>query len=232
MKKFLSFFLILTLLLSFAACSNNEDAPHEDNNNVVLNDTNKETENNNIFDGGKITIEKVRNAPQTNANDFAIEIVDNGVLLNKYNGNDEIVVIPDKINGIPVTEITEACFANNKELKGVKISDTVEYIYPGVFGNCDNLEIFISGKNVKSIGEHAFLNCRSLNSVELNNGLKLLEMSCFMGTDSLIEIFIPSSTTSLNRPFLASSTNVTIVCEAGSAAEAYAMDSGINYEIK
>lgn len=230
MKKFLSIVLVLLILLSLAACGDNKDVTQEDNSNIVS--ENDEKENNNIFDDEKITVDKVKNAPETSADDFTTEVVDGGISLSKYNGTDEIVVIPEKIDEMPVVAIGEVCFANNEDIKAVIVCDNVKVLEENAFANCINLEIFISGKNVKTVENYSFINCQSLEYVELNEGVESLGRLCFMQTDSLTELYMPASITEFEHPFLASETNVTILCESGSAAETYAKENGIKYEIK
>ena len=234
MKKLLpiAVVLVLVVVLVFVIFGGNKQNVPDENNGVVSGDINKETENNNIFDDGKITVDKVRNASETSADNFTTETVDGGISLDRYNGNSEIVVIPDEIDGMPVVEIGEMCFANNKEIKGVKVCDNVTVVEENAFANCINLEIFISGKNVKTVENYSFINCQSLEYVELNEGMKSLGMTCFGATDSLEEVYMPASITELDSPFLESETNVTILCESGSAAETYAKENGIKYEIK
>ncbi len=231
MKKFLSLFLTLFILLSFAACGEGEDNVLENNSGVSS--ENGDIENDKVADdNGKITVEKVKNAPETSADDFTTVLVDGGISIDRYTGEDEIVVIPEKIDGMPVVEIGNSCFVNNEKIKGVKISDAVETINSMSFLNCYSLEIFISGKNVKTIGSYAFNYCTSLKVVALNDGLQSLQYGCFIETNQLEEVFVPTSVSEIDTPFVQFSDNVTIITEAGSAAETYAKENGIKYEIR
>lgn len=231
MKKFLSVFLVLVMLLSLAACGGNEsDAQKE--NGATLSENQKDEVNNKVTDDGKITVEKVRNAPETSADDFTTELVDGGLSLEKYIGDDNIVVVPEKIDGLPIVSVGEFCFANNETIKGVRISDSVINIETNAFLNCANLEVVISGKNMESIGEYALSYCKSLSYLELNDGIKSLGLSCLVATHSLYELYMPLSLTDINSPFLIAETKVTIITEAGSAAETYAKENGIKYEIR
>lgn len=232
MKKFLCVFLSVVLLFSFVACGKNENPGNNDNNNETVSGNENNSSNNNATDNGKITVDKVKNAPETSADDFETEEVNGGVALSGYIGDSEIVVIPKKINGSPVVTVGENCFINNTTIKGVRIADSVVTIETNAFLNCPALEVFICGKNVESIGNYALSYCESLSAVELNDGIKSLGESCFVATYTLKELYMPASLTDINIPFLATETEVNIIAEAGSAAEAYAKEYEIKYEIK
>ena len=230
MKKTLAVISVLLMVISLAACGDNSEksSAANDNNGVVSDNADK---GNNISDSDKITVEKVRNAPETSTDDFITETVDGGVEIDRYIGESEIVVIPEEIDGMPVVAIGTNCFANNMELKGVKISDRVISIRTNAFVNCFNLEIFISGKNVMTMGDYVLSYCKSLKHLELNDSLTSLGMACFTATESLEEVYIPASVTDVGVLFLAED-KATIICESGSAAEAYAQKYGVKYEIK
>lgn len=231
MKKFLSLFLTLFILFSFAACGESKNNIPENNSSSSSNEG--DLENNKVADNnGEITVEKIKNAPETSADDFTTQLVDGGIMITRYTGEEEIVIIPSKIDNEPVVVIGNNCFANNQTLKAVKIGDFVLDINANSFVNCFNLEIFISGNSVKKIGDYALSYCPMLRILELNDGIKSLGLSCFAATDSLDKVYMPSSVTELRSPFFAPETNVTIVAEAGSAAETYAKEEGIKYEIR
>ena len=100
------------------------------------------------------------------------------------------LVIPDYINGIPVTEIyTNAVSYTNitslympdtvvnlyggynfdgcRKLKEVRISDNLERIPTNAFSNCDTLETVYIGKSVTCIYTRAFSCCKNLQYIEL-----------------------------------------------------------------
>lgn len=227
MKKYIKVFMAILMVFCLTACGAAENTTSSEDNG-----TSSESINNNVNDNDKITVDKVRNAPETSADDFETEEVDGGISIDKYIGDDEIVVIPEEIDGMPVTSIGSNAFVNNKQIKAVKISDSVIDIETNAFLNCSNLEIFISGKNVERIGDYALSYCKSLKFLELNDGIKTLGLSCLVATHSLNELYMPTSLIDINFPFLKAETNVTIIAEAGSAAETYAKENGIKYKIR
>ena len=128
--------------------------------------------------GGEVSIEDFRT--QIN-NDCTIEI-------DLYTGHASIVVIPDTINGIEVTQI--GGFANHDELTAVVIPDTVKEISTGAFQNCFNLASVQMGTNVEKIGSYAFNGI--FETIELPDKLVEIRSSAFSGV-SLQEVNLPGN---------------------------------------
>ncbi len=94
-------------------------------------------------------------------------------------------IIPEKINGVEVTSIG-----------GIKLNKTVDTLYDiswAFWGNEDLEEVFIP-KSVKKIGWGAFKDCKSLNKLNMEYGVEIIEKSAFEDafTDDAI-INLPNS---------------------------------------
>ena len=106
MKKLLIITLILALVFCLSACGDsgsNVNGNETENNNITENveDTAKENE---VVDINKeITVEMVENAPVTDESFFKVVNVEGGVSIDEYTGIEEIVVIPEKIDGKSIT---------------------------------------------------------------------------------------------------------------------------------
>lgn len=92
------------------------------------------------------------------------------VVIEKYNGNEVDVVIPDLIEGLPVKRIEAFAFADNQTIESVAF-----------------------GANVTWMAVCVFQDCRNLRKVELNEGLLLLGAACFRGCVNLEEINLPNT---------------------------------------
>lgn len=79
--------------------------------------------------------------------------------------NRGIIEIPERINGLPVTEVDSYAFAHRLEL--------TEVILPAP---------------IKRIGSHAFYNCKNLRLAELYDGIRELEDGAFKNCHSLSEV--------------------------------------------
>ena len=71
--------------------------------------------------------------------DLTYEITEAGVTVTGYTGGELILVIPDSIEGRPVTAIAAAAFKDMSSLKAVSIPDTVTSIGKAAFEGCKNL---------------------------------------------------------------------------------------------
>ena len=76
-------------------------------------------------------------------------------------------------------------------------------INSNAFQNCSKLvRIWIEGNNVAQIGSRAFLNCTSLNSITLPNGLTSIGEYAFHNCGNLTAITIPTTVTSIGEQAL------------------------------
>jgi len=230
MKKILFGLMCGILVLGLATgCGKNNNTTSNNNgtNNEVNNNQNESTTN------GNITIEKVKNAKETNSALFSYVDVEGGISITDYTGTDEIVVVPEVIDGKTVVSIGKNAFVNNNTMKGLKIANTIHTIGYGACINCSELQVFVSGTSLKTIEGSVFINTK-LEFVELNDGLETLELSCF-GWTNLKEIEIPSSVVNINLPLLVDEVNnngsITVIGEVGSAAEQYVKEKGQEYHL-
>lgn len=83
-----------------------------------------------------------------------------------YDGGQAHVVIPEKLEGYPITGIAASAFRGNPDLQSIKIEANVE-IYNNAFQGCSNLES-VELSNVTKVGDSAFAYCTSLRSVTAN----------------------------------------------------------------
>lgn len=229
MKKLILYLICGVVILGVATgCGKNNNST---SNNSGLNNEINNTQNESST-SGDITIEKVKNARETNSSLFSYVDVDGGISITDYTGTDEIVVIPEVIDGKTVVSIGRNAFVNNDTMKGLKIANTIHTIEMYGFANCTELEIFVSGSNLKKIGMYAFNGSRKLKQIELNNGLEMLDGLCF-GLTNLTEIEIPSSVTQINYPFTVNNDEhyIKVISEVGSTAERYVQEKGQEYHL-
>lgn len=81
---------------------------------------------------------------------------DDTIIITEYVGVPETVVIPDKIDGMPVVELTAELFYQNQTIVSVTIGKYVEMIGTNCFGGCSYLASVTMGDRVWSIGAYAF----------------------------------------------------------------------------
>ena len=138
--------------------------------------------------------EELMNHPESPESDFWVNDNGDGTgVLFRYNGSDEIVVIPETINGLRIIEMADFAFWNNETLKAVCLADSIETAGMYAFQNNTNLEVAVYGSGMRETGSGTFHNCESLYQVVLNDGIEVIEGSCFYGCTALETIHIPDS---------------------------------------
>ncbi len=226
MKRLLVILLVLTMVLGCVACKS--DTGGKENTSPPASDS---TPDNGDPDNGKenesdkdkkptkdITMEDLLSHPESPESDFACTGDETtGLTIVRYDGDDEIVVIPEKIRGIPVVRIDSHTFANRDDIKAIRLSDSVTELRFGAIGICTGLELFASGSGLEIIGKAAFQGCRSLREVRLNEGLMTIEGSAFGFCTSLSNVDIPASVEDISdAPFIGMSDEFTVIIEKGS----------------
>ena len=139
-------------------------------------------------------------------------VVHDGVL-QKYNGKEEKVVIP---NG--VTEIRDA-FKECTGVKSIVIPDTVTEIGNGAFYGCANLTEITIPESVTTIGAYAFEGCKSLPGIQLPGGLKSIRLGTFINCSSLTSIVIPDGVLRIGDEAFRGCTSLTTVTMPDSVIE-------------
>ena len=94
------------------------------------------------------------------------------VTITEYLGNERDVVVPDNVDGVPVTRIGDEAFSYRD--------------------GTENIQTVVLPANVTSIGDNAFLYCKGLTTVTLPAGLLSIGESAFYGCEQLTEVLLSS----------------------------------------
>jgi len=106
------------------------------------------------------------------------------VIIHGYISDNNVVSIPDYIEGIIVTTIAPFAFIRNKYLEEVIIPNKVEYIGKNVFEKCENLTNIILPNSLENILYDTFRYCTSLESIIIPLNIKIVE-TAFYGCENL-----------------------------------------------
>ena len=237
MKKITALVLGMLLLLSCTACDKNKqsnDTTPSNDSAAIGSNQNGSPEDETGMPAADITLADVMNHSESPADDFSWNDDGNGgLVLLKYLGDDEIVVIPEKVDGKSVTKINKYAFANGTTMKGLKISSTIRVIDDFSIGNNTGLQYVVLGAGVEYIGESAFQSCTALKEVTINEGVKEIGKLAFGQCDSLKSVTLPESLETIGLfAFGGASEGFKIIGKAGSVAETYAAEASIPFEAK
>ena len=121
--------------------------------------------------------------------------VENGVLL-AYRGTDEVVVIPEEI-----TAIGDGAFnfsQPQKHMKQIVLHENIESIGQNAFRNCDSLETVTIPGSVSKVSASAFRGCDALSSVIIEEGVTEIGENAFEYCSALTSVTLPGSMQTLN----------------------------------
>ena len=146
----------------------------------------------------------------SNINDFVLEKgIGNEVILKEYKGWDRDLVIPSILG---ITTIQNGCFRNNDFIRSIVIPEGVDWILEYAFSGCTKLETVILPDSIIEIGTSAFMNCVSLDFINLENvvsinaeafrnclrlgsvnlpEIKFIQDNAFRGCSSLERVILP-----------------------------------------
>ena len=90
------------------------------------------------------------------------------ILYDKTYATAESVIIPDRIDGLPVTEISPYAFSES-QITSIKLPGSLEKIEEAAFMLCENLKNIEIPESVKYICENAFNSCTAAESITILN---------------------------------------------------------------
>jgi hypothetical protein len=145
--------------------------------------------------------------------DLEYEINKSSVSITGYYGFSSEVVIPEKIEALPVISIGEGVFYGCKNLTSIIIPSSIISIGNSAFEGCDNLEsVYISDiasylninfynntSNPMYYADKLYINNQQATTIEIPEGVTNISPYAFEGCDSLTSITIPDSVASIGK---------------------------------
>lgn len=105
---------------------------------------------------------------------FEYSVAENGISIDKYNGKEGFVAIPEEIDGMKVKKIGNEAFRGHREIREVSFPNSLEYAGDYAFCECRGLKRADFGDKLNYAGEHIFYNCRKLEKISIPSGLEYI----------------------------------------------------------
>ena len=125
--------------------------------------------------------------------EYRIQEETNTVIITGYSGTDGEPVIPETIQGKPVTAIAPGAFKNVGGIYAITLPDNLLEIGYGAFENAPHLYEVNFGDGLKVIGDFAFKGCERLNEINLPEGLEMIGNGAFDSCYWIQSIYIPET---------------------------------------
>ena len=119
----------------------------------------------------------------------------NEVLISDYFGYDQNVILPEMVEGLPVTGLGNQSFDRRKWIQRVTLPETVETIGFAAFYNSSLTEILLPD-NLTTIDARAF-EATQLEEIDIPNGVKAIENGTFKDCYHLEDVTLPKKLTSI-----------------------------------
>lgn len=108
------------------------------------------------------------------------------------------LIIPETIDGYPVSAIGEYAFAGCSLLTSISIPTSIEFIGAHAFSDCSALtNILWNAGSLKAVKNNAFSGCVALKNIVVPDGVEEIGSDIFVHCHSLTNAVVPASVTNL-----------------------------------
>ena len=179
--KILSLILSLSfLLLIFTSCSITMGNPNSEEN--LEKEKIKKIED---------SIKKSKLQYPAKNESFHYNVYEDYIAITKYCGTETEVVVPEKIEDLPVYVLKDEVFREMNVTK-IKIAEGIIEIGENCFRSCEELEEILLPKSLRRIGDNAMAQCSSLIEITFPENLSVIPYSVCYECKSLKTVTILS----------------------------------------
>ena len=236
MKRMIASLLALLLVLGLTACGGkaekNEAPAATEAVSQVPTEEMRQEETQPKTSNAPVTLEALLKAPATSGELFELT-GETELWINAYKGTDNMVVIPEEYESLPIISAKSYAFALNSVMEAIRFNNKMTTIAEALCADNVNLKIVVLGDNTQKLEMTSFQQCTALHTVLLNEGLQEIGAMAFFGCTNLKEVTIPATVSSIgSAAFSFCHEDFTIYGTAGSYAETYAAENGIPFVAK
>jgi len=147
------------------------------------------------------------------AEDYLYTTNDGAITITNYTGAGGAVSVPATLNGLPVTGVGDAAFANCTSLTDLALPASVTNLGEWVFYACTSLTSVTLPAGLPSLGTGLFYGCTNLGAITIPAGATNIGESAFDSCAALASVIIPDAVLSLGDTafeYCTGLTNVTL----------------------
>ena len=169
---------------------------------------------------------------QHTCEDFVYVIMDDGtaeIVGWLGDGREDRLMIPDELDGYPVTGIGDGAFYGRDDLSGIRDCGNITRIGNEAFRDCINLQTVMPAANLISIGDRAFCGCAALASFYFSETVSAIGAEAFSGCPAFgmrRSVNLPDSVTGIGDNAFAGC-HIVVVTNPDSYAAQYCEANGI-----
>ena len=182
--------ICMIFLFLLTACENKDEASNRTDSS---NETNIQSTT--IEDETDSEVIEITDSENNIYENLIYDVQNNHIKITGYINDPIEIIIPSKINGLPVTIIGDRAFEHCDNLESIIISDGVTEIEGSAFWDCHKLINIELPDSVTYIGNCAFAGCGKCEEIILPKGLIEISPSMFGKCYSLKKIEIPDKVT-------------------------------------
>ncbi|MBN2504727.1 MAG: leucine-rich repeat protein [Bacilli bacterium] len=142
---------------------------------------------------------------------FSFQLDENNAIITGFSGSSENLIIPDLLDGHPVTTIAEEAFMGASQFTHLSLPDSLITIEDSAFKDCTGLLEVTIPDTVINLGRWAFENCSSLTKVTFGDGITSLKLSTFRYCSSIETVILPPALELIEDEVFSSNTHLTSI---------------------
>ncbi len=139
---------------------------------------------------------------------FTYIVEDDAATITNIDDAETVVVIPEELDGVPVTALSGGACGGSIKIQEVVIPDTVTSIGAMCFSYCTELTKVILPQNLSVIESGVFNHCTKLRSIDIPQSVKTIEKDAFYRCDELWTITLPNGLKSIGENAFAACPNL------------------------
>ena len=163
-------------------------------------------------------------------NGLQYEVYDDSVSIIGYSGLATEVIIPDQIEGLPVTSISGYAFLDCSNVTRIVLPESISTIGVQAFSNCTRLSEISIPERVTWIDSEAFFGCSSLTSIFIPARVMIINLGAFANCSSLTKITVDENNShysSNNQGFLFNKDKTHLIQAPGAIKNTYQVPDGV-----